>query len=67
VRSIADLLCLLKTPSALLYKELRHLVNLAPCVRITDSSIQGRSEAGDSAASVRGLPCQPFAHPDASQ
>lgn len=40
---------------------------LAPCIRIMDSSIQGRSEAGDSAADVKRLPYQPFVHPDASQ
>jgi hypothetical protein len=59
---IAGQLCLLETPSALLYKYLRHLGKQAPCVRVTDSSVQERSEAGGSVAGVKGLPCQPFAH-----
>jgi len=55
-----------KTPSALCCKNLRRLRKPAPCVRITDRASLQRSEAGDSTASLRRLPCQPFAHPDAS-
>ena len=66
-RYLRQTLCLPKISSALPCKELRHLAKLAPCVRMTDSSNQERSEAGDFATSGKRPPCQGFVHPEASQ